>query len=181
MKAELPPGSRAQKVQFARDLKRQHDLERSRVRLTRTKRRVAVTGLYLVVLATAGWVGALAANVVWGNKAIGIVYFLVAVQAIFFAILLYAVGGLTRGNASLDERQRLQRDRAYAYAYRILMVMLGLVSFGAIIANTSFGWMPIVNRAVGMTPFLVPLIWFAASLPMAVMAWILPDDVEPEA
>jgi hypothetical protein len=178
MMSKLPPGSRAEQVKFAHDLMRQQELERPRVRLTRTKRRMGVAGLYLAVLATAGLLGALAANAVSGNKAIAILYFLIAVQSLFFVLLTYSVGNLTRGNASLDERERYLRDHATAQAYKILAVVLGSMSFIAVFANEVFHWLPNVNPAVGVTPFLMPFIWFVASLPMAVIAWTLPD---PEA
>lgn len=54
MKSKLPPGSRAERIEFVRNLRRQYALERPRVRLARNKRRIAVAGLFLVVAATGG-------------------------------------------------------------------------------------------------------------------------------
>jgi len=83
MKANLPPGTRAEKVEFARNLMRQQQLETPTIRLTRTKRRVAVAALYLIIVATLAWLVAIASNLVSGNKAFAIVYFLLGGRRFF--------------------------------------------------------------------------------------------------
>jgi hypothetical protein len=138
--------------------------------------------LYLLVAATLAWLGALAANVVpASNKALAIQDFLLAGQTVVFLVLTYSVGGLNKRDSSLDERERSQRDHATAFAYKILVVFMATVTVTAIVATTVFGWVPRLNPAVGLVPFLVPFIWFVGTLPMAVMAWMLPDpDPSPE-
>jgi len=181
MKAKLPPGTRAEKVEFARNLMRQQQLETPSIRMSLTKRRLTVAGLYLLVGATVSLLVALAANVLSG-KAIAILYFLMGAQALVFGVLTYSVGMLNKGDASLDERERSQRDHATALAYKIVVVALSALSVGAIGANLAYQWIPKLNPAVGLVPFLIPFIWFVGSLPMAVMAWTLPDpDSGPDA
>ena len=180
MKAKLPPGTRAEKVEFARNLMRQQQLATPTIRLRRSKRRVAVAGLYLIIAATVAWLIALAANVVSGNKAFAILYFLLGVQAIFFVVLTYSVGTLNKGDASLDERERSQRDHATALAYKILVVVGGALTIGLIAASDAFHWVPKLNVDLGLVPYVVLFLWCMSSLPMAVMAWTLPDS-DPEA
>jgi uncharacterized membrane protein YidH (DUF202 family) len=182
MKAKLPRGTRAEQVEFARNLMRQQQLETPSIRMTRAKRRAAVAALYLLVAATVSWLAALATNVVpVSSKALAVQDFLLAGQVVVFGVLTYSVGGLNKRDSSLDERERSQRDHATAFAYKILVAVVATVTFTAIVANTVFGWMPRLNPAVGLMPFLVPLVWFVGTLPMAVMAWTLPDpDPSPE-
>ena len=180
MKAKLPPGTRAEKVEFARRLMREQQAARSKVRLSRLKRRLLVADLYVVVLATVVWLTVVASNTVAGNQAIALLWFLLAVQAALFVALTYSVGDLTRP-FGLDERERFLRDRATALAYRILAVAVAALSFAAIVADQGFHWLPHFNASMGVTPYLVPFIWFTASLPVAVLAWTLPDpDPEPD-
>jgi hypothetical protein len=110
-----------------------------------------------------------------GNKAMAVLWFSLGVQAAFFVVLTYSVGGLNKSDSSLDERERSQRDHATALAYKILGFAVAALTIAALVANTAFGWVPKVDSAVGLTPFLMPFIWFVGSLPMAVMAWTLPD------
>jgi hypothetical protein len=181
MKAKLPPGTRAEKVEYARNLMRQQQLETPTIRLRRTKRRVTVAGLYVVIAATVAWLVALAANVVSGNKAFAVLYFLLGVQAIFFVVLTYSVGMLNKGDASLDERERSQRDHATALAYKILGLVVAALTIALIPASDVFHWVPKLNVELGpsLVPFVLPFLWFMGSLPMAVMAWTLADP-DPE-
>jgi hypothetical protein len=175
MRPKLPAGTRAERLQFVRDLRRQQELERPRVRLSRTWRRVSVAGLGLSVLSTAAWLSAWAADVVSGRMATGVAYGLLAAQTVMLVVLTYSVGNLTRGNDDLDERERAQRDHATASAYKILSGVVGTATLAAIAANVFFTWHPDVNPKVGVMPFLFTFIWFVAGLPMAVMAWTLSD------
>ena len=174
MKGTLPPGTRAEQVEFARRLMRRQELGHSHVRLTRTQRRLAVTGLLLFLFATLGWLLALAANIVTGNKALATLYFLLGAQALCFVVLTYSVGDLNN-KPNLDERERALRDHAKALAYNILMVVVALGSIAAIFADTQLHWLPAPRPYMGMTAYLAPFIWLVAGLPMAVMAWTLPD------
>ena len=179
MKSKLPPGSRAERIEFVRNLRRQHALERPRVRLARNRRRIAAAGLFLIVAATAGWLALLASNLVSGNKAIAAVYFGIAAQSFLFVVLVYSVGGLTAADRDLDERERALRDHMYALAYRILGIVVGGLSFIAVTANVIFNWHPAINPAIGVAPFLVTFIWFLGTLPFALIAWTVPDP-EPD-
>lgn len=180
MKSKLPPGSTGERIEFARNLRRQHALERPRVRLARNKRRIAAAGLLLVVLATAGWLALLASDLVTGNKAVAVVYFGITAQTFLFLVLTYSVGGLIAADTDLDERERALRDHMYALAYRILGIVIGGLSFIALTANVIFNWHPAVDPAIGIAPFLVTLIWFLGTLPTALIAWTVPDP-EPDA
>ena len=174
MRAKLPPGTRSEKVEFARNLRRQHELMRPHIHMSRSKRRVALAALLTFMVAELSWFVAVAAKVVAGNKALAILYFFAAAQAICFVVLTVSVGDLTMRN-DLDERERAQRDHATASAYKILMVVVAAVSLGAITANLKFGWFPALGPGLPLSTYLVPFIWLVASLPIAVIAWTLPD------
>ena len=131
MNAKLPPGTRAEQVEFARNLMRRQQLETPTIRMSRAKRRVAVASLYLIVAATVVWLAGIAANVVSGGKVIAILYFFLSAQAIAFAVLTFSVGGLNRGDSSLDERERSQRDHATAFAYKVLGVVIAGLTLAA--------------------------------------------------
>jgi hypothetical protein len=176
---KLPPGSRAEQVEYARNLIRQQELEAPSVRFSRSTRRVAVVGLTAVFGVAGVLLAAVVANVVAPNKLFAAFYFLLGIEALIVAFLGFAVGRLNQRTAALDERERSLRDHAFALAYRILSVILGVCSLGAIIATAGLHWSPTVNSAVGLAPFLVVLIWFIVGLPLAVLGWTLPDP-EPE-
>jgi hypothetical protein len=183
MKPKLPQSTRAEKVALARDLYRQHQLSRPKIRMARAKRRVVVAGLALVVALTVAGQVAVGLRILPEGKALGILWALLGVQAIFFVVLLYAVGNLTQLDPVLDERERAQRDHAMASAYRILMVVVALVALGVSITAT-VGRLPAPTDQVGVQAYVAQLLWFVVSLPLAVMAWTLPDpepDPEPEA
>jgi hypothetical protein len=173
--------TRAELVERNRQIMLRQQLELSKVKLSRTKRRIVVCGLYLGLIATTLWLGALTANWLSGNKATAILYFLGAVQIAFYVVLTFSVGDMNNVLLKLDERERAQRDRATALAYRILMVFIAVASSIAIVASTTLHWPVAPKPDFGLSAYLVPLIWFVASLPMAVLAWTLPDpDPDPE-
>jgi hypothetical protein len=66
-----------------------------------------------------------------------------------------------------------------ALAYKILIVVVATVAFAAIAANEVFQWVPRVNPALGVAPFIIPFLWFVSTLPMAVIGWTVPDP-DPE-
>ena len=176
MKVKLPQGTRAEKVEFARNLRRQDELERPHIKMTRTKRRVVVAALLSFVIAELAWLAALVANLAGGNKATAILYFLAGAQALCFVVLTYSVGDLTQ-KPDLDERERAQRDHATASAYKILGLVVAFGFLGAIIANGVFQWAPAFRPDLPLSAYLLPFAWLVASLPMAVIAWTLPDPV----
>lgn len=183
MKPELPRGTRAEKVAFARNLFREQQLGLAKVKMARARRRWVVTGWVLVVALTVTGQLAVGFQVLPQAKALGALWTLLGVQAIFFVVLLYAVGNLTQLDMVLDERERAQRDHAMALAYRILIAVMGLVAFAALTASLAHA-VPMPTAQVGVTAYVGQLLWFVVSLPLAVMAWTLPDpepEVEPEA
>ena len=180
MNPELPQGTRAEKVAFARNLFRQQQLSRAKIRMARTSRRWVVSGWVLVVALTiAGQLG-VGLRILPQAKALGVLWMLLGVQAIFFVVLLYAVGNLTQLDIALDERERAQRDRAMAIAYRILMGVVILIALAVLIADMVHA-LPRPTHEVGVPAYIAELLWFVVSLPLAVMAWTLPDpEPEPE-
>ncbi len=183
MKPKLPQGTRAEKVAFARNLYRQDQLGRAKIRMARSKRRWVVAGQAVVVALTLAGQVVVGLSILPEGKALGVLWALLGVQAIFFVVLLYAVGNLTQLDWVLDERERAQRDRAMAIAYRILMVVLALVALCVGIA-AAVNALPMPTAQVGVQAYLGEVLWFVISLPLAVMAWTLPDpepDPQPEA
>ena len=181
MKPKLPQGTRAEKVAFARNLYRQDQLGRAKIKMARTKRRWVVAGLAIVIaLTVAGQLG-VGLGILPEGKTVGVLWALIGVQAIFFVVLTYAVGNLTQLDWVLDERERAQRDRAMAIAYRILMVVLALVSVAVLTADLAHR-LPMQTAQVGVQAYVAQFLWFVVSLPMGVMAWTLPDpEPEPDA
>lgn len=183
MKAKIPPGMTAREAaQYLVDLRHHEQLARPHVRLTRARRRLAVVGLYTALIANLAWLAALTTNLVNGRKAIAVLYFLAAIMAIFFVVLMYAVGALNQ-NLGIDERERAQRDHATAFAYRILAVVLVGIALASMMANTAFGWVPALRADLSLALYTIPFIWLIVTLPFVVMAWTLPDpdpDPDPE-
>jgi hypothetical protein len=181
MKPKLPGSTMAEKLQFARNLYREQQARRSKVRWTRRTRHVMVVALVVVVASTIGILLPLTANVIAGGKVVAVVYFLLTVQAALFVALTYSVGGLNVASQYLDERERAVRDHAWALAYRILSVVVVFPSFAVLLAMDLFHWTPAPNSSLHLTEYLLPFLWFVGTLPMAVMAWTLPDpEPEPE-
>ena len=183
MKPELPQGTRAEKVAFARSLYRQHQLGRAKIKMARANRRWVVAGQVAVVALTVAAQVAVGLKILPEGKALGLLWMLLGVQAIFFVVLMYAVGNLTQLDWVLDERERAQRDHAMALAYRILMVVIALVALAFLIADLTHT-LPVPTVQVGVPAYVGQVLWFVVSLPLAVMAWTLPDpepEPEPEA
>ncbi len=182
MKPELPQGTRAQRIAFARDMYRKRQLGRPKVKMARDKRRWIVAGQVGAVALTLAGQLAVGLNIVPEAKAVALLWMLLGVQAIFFVVLMYVVGNLTQLDAVLDERERAQRDHAMALAYRILMVVTGLVALAVLIAATAHT-LPMPTTQVGVQAYVAEFLWFVISLPLVVMAWTLPDpgpDPDPE-
>jgi hypothetical protein len=177
MKPEIPTGSRAHRIAFARGWIRERRADEPGVRLSRGRRRLIVAGLYLLLLATvsalAGGPGALPS--VLGATPVSYLIWLFTGQFSCFLLLNYSVRGLLAGDAYIDERERELRDRATAVAYRILTGALGLISLYVIVAVMFNLGLPIPSTAMQLLLALIPLGWLATSLPQSVLAWTLPD------
>ena len=136
MKARISPGTRAERVDFARDERiRQQQLALPILRMSRIRRRVAVVVLYLLLVATAivlrvgpgtwttGWsdLMTLAAK---GFAAVALLVVvlatLVGAQVVVFLVISYSIHRWTTGIETLDERERTERDRATVVAYKLL-------------------------------------------------------------
>ena len=179
MKPELPQGTRAEKVAFARNLYREHQLGIAKVKMARAKRRWVVAGQAVVVALSVAGQLAVGFKILPEATAVTVLLALIGVQVIFLVVLLYAVGNLTQLDAVLDERERAQRDHAMALAYRILIVVLVLVGL-AIVSASLANALPTLTAQVGALAYFGDLVWFVVILPLAVMAWTLPDP-EPGA
>ena len=181
MKPKLPQGTRAEKVAFARNLYRQDQLGRAKIKMALAKRRWVVAGWALLVpLTVAGQLAVGLQHVLLQGKALGLLGMLLSVQVILVVVLLYAVGNLTQLDWVLDERERAQRDHAMAIAYRILIVVTAVVATVVLVAGIAHTLSGPTNE-VGVPAYISEFIWFVIGLPLAVMAWTLPDpEPEPE-
>lgn len=181
MKREIPRGSRAERIAFARGWIRERRADEPGVRLSRGRRRLIVAGLYLLLLATVsalvGGPGAMPS--ILGATPVTYLIWLGTGQFICFMLLNYSVRGLLLGNAYIDERERELRDRATAVAYRVLAGALALVSLYFMVAVIFKLGLPVPSTAFQLILLLLPLGWLATSLPQSVLAWTLPDP-EPE-
>ena len=164
MTDQLPNGTRAERVAFARRWLRERRAGEASVRLSQVRRRLIVVGLYVLLAAT---VSALAAGP--AKVAVAIVVALVVGQVICYLLLNYAVRAVFAGDWLLDERERELRYHAATIAYVILATMIGLL--------TMYGFVgPHLNLALpNLVLALIVLSWLAFSLPQAVFAWTLPD------
>jgi len=124
---------------------------------------------------TSLWQGTSVPRLVWGP-----VSFALFAVTLVGAVLLYRYGrGRAESPVGLDERERILRDRALAFAYRALslcvilavaVVAVGVLGAGAqVVLNASA-----VGALVVAVAVLVPL------LPTAALAWLEPD-APPEA
>jgi hypothetical protein len=160
---------------------RQRQQASQRVRYSKARRRILVATLYLVVAATVFVLPAAAmASTVGLPQRWGLVLLLVA-PPVLLAFISAAVGGFNPRTALLDERERAQRDRATAVAYRLLAAAVILTTVYAIGASTQRVDLPVPSTPGQLFVFLIPIYFLALSLPIAVLAWTLPDpDPEPE-
>lgn len=164
MTAQLPNGTRAERVAFARRWLRERRAGEASVRLSQVQRRLIVVGLYVLLVATASALAAGTARV-----AVAVVVALGVGQVICYLLLNYAVRAVFAGHWLLDERERELRYRAATIAYVILAAAIGLLTVAAIVAPQLKFALPNLLLA------LIVLSWLAFSLPQAVFAWSLPD------
>ena len=179
MKPELPKGTRAERIAFARRWIRERRADEPGVRLTRARRRVIVAGLYLFLLATVsmafGSPGAMPS--VLGAGPVSYLIWLFTLQFVFFGLVSYSVRGLLMGDQYIDERERALRDHATVVAYRILGGAFGFMTLYVVAAMSRLG-LPIPSTPLQLLWFLIPFGWLGASLPMSILAWTLPDPNE---
>jgi hypothetical protein len=178
MKPEIPKGTRAMRLAFARNWIRQRRADEPAVRLSRGRRRVIVVALYLFLAAT---VSALAGGAgsplppFLGISSVTWLIWLFVTQFGAFMLLSYSVRGLLLGDAYVDERERVLRDQATARAYRILSGALAILSLYALLAMGFNIGLPVPSTPQHLLLLTIPLGWLAVSLPMSVLAWTLPD------
>lgn len=180
MKPQLPEGSRAERMAFARRWIRERRADDPGVRLSRARRRVIVIGLYLLLLATVSMLagGPNPLPSVLGATSASYLIWLFSAQFVFFMLVNYSVRGLLNRNEYLDERERELRDRATAIAYRLLSGALAVLSLYVIVSLLFKVGLPIPTTGWQLLLVLIPLGWLAASLPQSVLAWTLPDPEE---
>jgi MFS family permease len=179
---QLPPGTRAERVAFVREWMAQAQRAKPSVRFSRRRRRVLVAALYLLVAAAlVALPGASDAVPSPRPQVFGVILIALLLIGVYLGVFA-SVGNFAVRGAVLDERERAQRDRATAIAYRVLGVMIVVATFYAILANTHRLGLPIPTDAGELVAFMIPLYFAVLSLPAAVLAWTLPDpDPEPEA
>lgn len=177
MKARIPAGTREERVAFMREWIRQRRADQPGVRLSRARRRVAVAGLYLLLLTTLSALGDGLGSVSSAASTASVVLLvsLGIAQLTCFMVVNYSVRGLMTGEGFLDERERALRDRATAIAYRLLTGVLFVVTLYAIAAGAFKAGPPSPSTATQLFWLLIPFGWLAASLPQSVLAWTLPD------
>jgi hypothetical protein len=177
MKPQVPAGSRAERRDFFRRWIRERRADEPGFRLSQRRRRIIVAALYLFLLATvsalAGGPGAMPS--VLGATPVTFLIWLATAQLGCFMLLNYSVRGLLLGDAYIDERERVLRDRATAVAYRILTGAVAFLSFYVILALIWKVGLPVPSTAMQLLLALIPLGWLATSLPQSVLAWTLPD------
>jgi hypothetical protein len=156
---KMPPGTRAEQVAWAKEELRRQERARNKVRFSRTTRRFIVAALWVVVAATVLQVAALASNTVSGGKAVGILYFMLAVETVVYAGLWFSVGDMTKGDSILDERERAVRDHATSIAYRILAILIAIGSLVAISGNVIFHLTLPERPGMGAAQYLLPFVW----------------------
>ena len=169
IRGENPGGAEAIRAPTARAPKSQN---RTRHQTLGGRGWIAIVAVTVALQLSVGW------KFFAESEALALLWAFLGVQAVLFVVLMYAVGGLTQLDPVLDERERAARDHAMALAYRILMVVFGVIAFGILIASTAHD-LPGPTAQVGAPAYVGQLLWFVVSLPLGVMSWTLPDP-EPE-
>ena len=171
MNARIPPGTNAEKVEFARRWMRQQQLAIPSVRLSRRARRVVVVCLYCLLMVSP-FVFTRWATTTNLDRAtfLGFWGFTMAMVVLWGALLMSVPSSQRRRRAELDERERSERDMATANAYWIVTVVVAVATFYlAVAATTGFGWpTPSANAARAL---LLCFMWVVITLPTAIIAW----------
>jgi hypothetical protein len=181
MKARIPRGSREERLAFAHEWMRQRDAL-PRVRFSTRRRRIIVAAHYLLLAFLFFALPEASLRTTLPEAAVvGLILALVALAWLLLFISA-SVGNFAVRGAKLDERERAQRDRATAIAYRLLEAAIVIVTGYAIVGTNWRIGLPMPVNAGQLMMFLMPLYFFILTLPVAVLAWTLPDpDPEPEA
>jgi len=97
------------------------------------------------------------------------------VASVFLHLSGYGQHAQSRANR-LDERQRAERDLAYAVSHQLMIGLLLAASFYGLIALPMGWWLPRADNAVDL---LLAFAIGALALPAAILAWrdrLLPDE-----
>jgi hypothetical protein len=137
---------------------------------------IAVYLLTLAAFMVMGWADVLGR----GKPGYGLLWLaLLAAILVEQAALSQATRGLFRPHASaLDEPQRAVRELGYRSGFRILASAATLVAAAAV-------WLPVgrllpgTNR-LAWTAIAIATLWLLWMLPTMVVAWIQPDDPDPD-
>ena len=177
MSAQIPPRTKAEQAADYAEVRRQQQLARSKVHLSRSKRRGSVAVLYLLLAAMfALWAISIKSPFPYQSPGQAAEFGLLLAVIISLGVVNYSVGGLTAWTAKLDERERALRDHATAVGYRVLIVVVVAGTIFAVVASLS-------NQSLatpqGLLPLGVALIWLVVTLPNAILAWTL-SDPEPD-
>ena len=190
MKARIPQDPSAE---FMAERIRQRQLALPILRLSRVRRRIAVVVLYLLLIATAivlrvgpgtwttGWsdlMTSAAKNFAAVALLVVVLAALVGAQVVVFLVISYSIHRWTTGIETLDERERIERDRATVIAYKLLSVAVVLLTFYALAASGKHD-LPVPTTGWQLFIFLLPLYSAVSTLPTAMLAWRLPDP-EPD-
>jgi hypothetical protein len=179
VKARIPRGSRQDRLAFAHEWMRQRDAL-PRVRFSTRRRRIIVAAHYLLLaFLLFALPGASLLTTLPEAEVVGLILALIAL-AWLMLFVNGSVGNFAVRGAQLDERERAQRDRATAISYRVLQAAIVVVTGYALVGSTGKIGLPVPTNAGQLMMFLMPLYFFALTLPVAVLAWTLPDpDPEP--
>jgi hypothetical protein len=180
VKARIPSRTREERLAFAREWMRRRDAL-PRVRFSRRRRRIIVAAHYLLLaFLFFALPGASLATSMPEPEVVGLILIIVLL-AWLLLFINGSVGNFASRGAQLDERERAQRDRATATAYRMLEGAIVIATGYAIVGSTWRIGLPVPSNAGQLMMFLLPLYFFALTLPIAVLAWTLPDpEPEPE-
>jgi hypothetical protein len=180
VKARIPHGTREERLAFAREWMLRRDAA-PRVRFSRRRRRLIVGAHYLLLAFL--FVALPGASLVSSMPEPEVVGLILAIVVLVWLLLFVnaSVGNFATKGARLDERESAQRDRATAVAYRLLTAAIVVATGYAVVGSTGKVGLPVPTNAGQLMMFLMPLYFFALTLPIAVLAWTLPDpDPEPE-
>ncbi len=112
---------------------------------------------------------------------LNLLYYLPILAALFTVGKLYASTRniANRRDSSLDERQRVQRDRVHRLSYRLLAVvfLLTLTWFYLTAGTAGFGFFWGVMDRFRVVHVLGSLVLLALTLPTLVLAWLEPDPI----
>jgi hypothetical protein len=169
MNDRIPPGTQAERREFARDWIRQRQIALPGVRLSRFTRRIAVGCFYCLV----------AAMPIAYQWPLGYGFWLyLAAVGIMWAAVNFSIPAYDRiGDSELDERERELRLRARAMAYRIISVAFVVLTFYFLFAATTNFGLPMPSRASDAGGLLVPALWVVLTLPRVILAWTIPTPV----